>query len=1005
MRSLAPLCLLSVACATSSPPPAVAPGAATSSYSRPEETHFTSLQRLTDGGENAEAYWSFDGQRASMQRRSGDALCDRIYTLSLFQNGQPVANPQPVQVSSGKGATTCSYFFPEGQDLLYASTHLGGDACPPRPDMSQGYVWALYDSYDIFKAKADGSGVQRLTETPGYDAEGTVCGRDGSIIFTSVRDGDIDLYRMNRDGSNVQRLTSEPGYDGGAFFNADCSKIVWRASRPKPGKELDEFKSLLSRGLVRPTKLELFVANADGSDPRQVTYLDAATFAPFWFPNRDRIIFASNYGDPKGREFEIWAINLDGTQLERITNSPGFDGFPMFSPDGKWLLFSSNRGNPPESHDTNVFLSAWNDHPPQNLVAGAPERIATDVAWLADPAREGRGVGTQGLAASGEWLESRVKALGLEPLGDAGTYRSAFQVATAVKRGAATKLRVAGKDLAAEQFTPLGWSAQGKASGVAILAGHGLQDSQLGLDDFKGLDVRGKIVVARRFVPDSDKLTSAESQRRAGDLRKKAFVARSLGAKALVVVDWPAPPKKAAAAPAKGPAAAASPTGPGTAPPPSAAAAAAQTPSGTAQLPSTGAPAPAAPSPAGAPAAAGGSPHATGADPHAAMSGGSSPDALPTEAPLPELRTEGSGDAGIPVLVTTRAALEPVWKKLTSKQAVPVELEVALEVERAPAFNVVGRIPAKNKTSQASVIIGAHYDHLGYGGPDSLAPDKHVPHLGADDNGSGTATLLEIARNLTEQRDQLSHDVIIAFFSGEESGVLGSSALVASKPAWLGSAIAMLNLDMVGRLRGNTLQVLGSDSAREWPDIVSRVCETERVSCKVGGDGYGPSDHMPFYTAGLPVLHFFTGAHSDYHKPSDTAALLNDGGMAQVAKIVSEVARTTQTLTFQKSATPQGRGDARSFNASLGTVPDYGGPPPGTKGVLLSDVRPGGGAALAGMKRGDILIKLGKFDIGSVEDLMFVLMQAKPGETVTGVVLREGKPLSVETTFQEGRRR
>ena len=214
----------------------------------------------------------------------------------------------------------------------------------------------------------------------------------------------------------------------------------------------------------------------------------------------------------------------------------------------------------------------------------------------------------------------------------------------------------------------------------------------------------------------------------------------------------------------------------------------------------------------------------------------------------------------------------------------------------------------------------------------------------------------------------------------------------------------MLNLDMVGRLRGNSLQVLGSDSAREWPELVQRACTTARVLCKIGGDGYGPSDHMPFYTAGLPVLHFFTGAHSDYHKPSDVAALLNDGGMAQVARIVAEVARTTPALTYQKSSAPMGRGDARSFNASLGTVPDYSGPPPGTKGVLLSDVRPGGGAALAGMRRGDIIVKLGKFDIASVEDLMFVLMRAKPGETVTAVVLREGKPITLEATFQAGRR-
>jgi hypothetical protein len=789
--------------------------------------------------------------------------------------------------------------------------------------MSHGYVWAIYDSYDIFKARADGSGLQRLTSTPGYDAEGTICAKDGSIVFTSVRDGDIDLYRMDRDGSNVRRLTSEPGYDGGAFFNADCSKIVWRASRPKPGPELDEFKALLARGLVKPTKLELYVANADGSDPRQVTYLDAASFAPFWFPKRDRIIFASNYGDPKGREFELYAIDADGTHFERVTHSPGFDGFPMFSPDGKWLLFSSNRGNAPDSHDTNVFLAAWDDHAPERVELGAAERIQSDVAWLADPAREGRGVGTAGLAAAGAFLEQRLQALGLEPLGDAGTYRVAFEVTTAVERGAATALRIAGNAVPADQYTPMAWSSAGKVSGVAVLAGYGLQDEQLALDDYKGLDVRGKVAVVRRFVPDNAKLTELEAQRRAGDLRKKAFVARSQGAKALLIVDWPVPAANAE---------------------------------------------------------------------------------LPAEAALPELRSESSGDAGIPVLALTRAALEPVWKKLLARQRVEVALEVALDFERSPAFNVVGRIAATHATSQSAVIVGAHYDHLGYGGPESLAPDKHEPHPGADDNGSGSATVLEIARMLEAQRDRLSHDVIIALFSGEESGVLGSSALVAAKPPWLAGARAMLNLDMVGRLRRNRLQVLGGESAREWPQVVSQACAAVHVDCQIGGDGYGPSDHMPFYAAGLPVLHFFTGAHSDYHKPSDVAALLNDGGMAQVARIVAEVAAATPALSFQKSSAPQGGGDARSFNASLGTVPDYGGPPQGIKGVLLSDVRPGGGAALAGMRRGDILVKLGKFDVTSVEDLMFVLMQAKPGETVTAVVLREGKPVSLEATFQAGRR-
>ncbi len=380
---------------------------------------------------------------------------------------------------------------------------------------------------------------------------------------------------------------------------------------------------------------------------------------------------------------------------------------------------------------------------------------------------------------------------------------------------------------------------------------------------------------------------------------------------------------------------------------------------------------------------------------------------MPPEAPLPALRPEGTGEAGLPVILVARAALEPFWKALEAGKAVDVALQVELVHEKTAAFNVVGRIPAGRRQAEGPVVIGAHYDHLGLGGPNSLAPDKQVPHLGADDNASGTATLLEIARTLFAAREGLTRDVVIGAFSGEEDGVLGSAALVQGKPAWLTGAVAMLNLDMVGRLRDNTLSVLGSLSAPEWEPLVREACAAARVECKSGGDGYGPSDHMSFFSAGLPVLHFFTGAHGDYHKPSDAPDKLNAAGMARVADVVvalsTAAARTP--LTLHKLPAPAGRGDARSFNASLGTVPNYAGPPGGVKGVLLDDVRPGGGAAQAGMRRGDVLVRLGTFEVGSVEDLMFVLMQAKPGETVTAVVLRDGQRVELETTYQEGKRR
>lgn len=905
----------------------------------PEEKHLAELRQLTFAGENAEAYWRFDGTGFSLQSRGVNDGCDRIQVMDVFRMNHgstgswlvPMGTPEVKQLSSGNGATTCAHWMPDNT-VIYASTHLGGAACPPKPDMSLGYVWALYDSYDIFKASTKTLPVKdetltRLTDTKGYDAEATVCGKDGSIVFTSVRDGDLELYRMDADGKNVKRLTFTPGYDGGAFFNKDCTKLVWRASRPKPGKELEDYQALLAKGLVRPSKLELYVGNADGTDARQVTYLNAASFAPFWFPNRERLIFSSNAGDPKGREFDLWAVDADGTNLERITHTKGFDGFPMFSPDGKWLAFSSNRMTEEGKNDTNLFLSRWLDGSVPSP-SGAAERVRDDATWLSSPEREGRGLGSKGLEAAGAFVQERFVSLGLTGAAPDGSFRHQFEVPTKVTRGAKTSLRIAGKPVADDDFTPLGVSAQGKVEGPLVLAGYGLEDAELGLDDFKGLDVKNKVVVVRRFAPEHPKLTTPEAQRKAGDLRKKVFLAKSKGAKAVLVVDAPVLVAK---------------------------------PDGKAEP--------------------------------------------VQEAPLPSLRLDSLQDAGLPILVVKRSVLGPFMSSLEKKQAIAASLVVELVIEKSQTFNVVARLQAP-ASSGGAVIVGAHLDHLGLGGPNSLAPDKVEPHLGADDNASGVAALLEVARTLSTKKDSLTRDVIFIAFSAEEAGVLGSSALVSAKPAWLEGAWAMLNMDMVGRLRLNELSVLGAESAPEWRALIEAACDQSRVKCAASGDGYGPSDHISFYSAGVPVLHFFTGAHNDYHKPSDAPAKLNAAGMAKVAEVVSSLAATPTDakLTYTKFPAPV-RGDARSFNASLGTVPNYGGGLPGVKGVLLDDVRPGGGAEKAGMRRGDVIVKLGKYEVGSVEDLMFVLTQAKPGETVTGVVVRDGKRVELEVTFQEGKRR
>ena len=317
----------------------------------PGERHLRNVRQLTFGGENAEAYFSFDGKWLSFQSTRDGGECDQIYVMRT--DGSEVR-----RISSGKGRTTCSYFLPDGRRVLYASTHLGGEACPPRPDFSHGYVWALYKDYDIFVADLKTGKLERLTSTPGYDAEATIAPNGKRVVFTSVRDGDLDLYSMKLDGSDVRRLTNEVGYDGGAFYSPDSSMIVYRANHPTAPEDTAKYKQLLADGLIEPRTLEIWVMNADGTGKRQVTTNGKANFAPYFTPDGKRIVFASNMDDPKGRNFDIYLVNVDGTGLERITANETFDGFPMFSPDGKHLVFASNR-NDTKPGDTNVFMAEW----------------------------------------------------------------------------------------------------------------------------------------------------------------------------------------------------------------------------------------------------------------------------------------------------------------------------------------------------------------------------------------------------------------------------------------------------------------------------------------------------------------------------------------------------------------------------------------------------------------------------------------------------------------------
>ena len=572
---------------------------------------------------------------------------------------------------------------------------------------------------------------------------------------------------------------------------------------------------------------------------------------------------------------------------------------------------------------------------------GPPIESFADIRWLADPERAGRGIGTPGLDASGTYIEARLQKLGLVAAGEGGGFRQPFQVPIDVKVGPSTALTVAGTTLPRDVVSVAPYSAEGTAKGILVLAGYGIVDPQAHVDDYAGIDVRGKLVVVRRFAPDTPAFAGGEEQRRAGDVRRKAFTAREKGARALIVVDAPLRPSGTDAASWK----------------------------------------------------------------------------MPDEGQLPSTRAEGHGDAGLPVLFVRRAAFAQVLGRLERRIPVAATVKVALTVTRATAYNVIARVAAgapEETRLPGVVVIGAHYDHLGLGEHHSLAPDSRQPHVGADDNASGTGTLLETARMLMERRQSLRRDVVVVAFSGEEEGTLGSTAFTRAPPPPLAlhDVVAMVNLDMVGRMRDNRATVLGRGSAEEWPALLAAACATARIVCdgtSGGADGYGPSDQMPFYASGIPVAHFFTGSHPDYHRPSDTADKINAAGAGQIAVAATALCESLATrpapLTLkQAGGTPLRDGDVRTFGASLGTIPDYAGPHDGRAGVLLAGVRAGGAAEMSGLRRGDILVRLGAHEIRSVEDLMYALGASKPGEIATAIVVRDGNELKFQTTFQSSTR-
>ena len=325
----------------------------------PGEIHFASMQQLTFGADNAEAYWSFDGKKIIFQRTApkDGLMCDQMFIGDVPAKGKHFTYHL---VSTGKGRTTCGFFMKDNKHIIYASTHLAGDDCPPVPDRSKygnKYIWPIYPSFDIFMADLNGKIIKQLTNSAGYDAEGTLSPDGKKMIFTSMRNGDLDLYIMELATGKVKQVTNTLGYDGGAWFSPDGKKIVWRASRPKTAADVNEYKSLLKENLVAPIQMEVFIADEDGSHAKQITNLGQANWAPNFLPD-GRIIFCSNHAFKRGYPFNMYVMNADGTNMQQISSDKTFDAFPMFNFNGKKIMFSSNRNNG-GTHDTNIFIADW----------------------------------------------------------------------------------------------------------------------------------------------------------------------------------------------------------------------------------------------------------------------------------------------------------------------------------------------------------------------------------------------------------------------------------------------------------------------------------------------------------------------------------------------------------------------------------------------------------------------------------------------------------------------
>lgn len=984
---------VSYAQTASSQPPAPDTQTATTSDTQNEDRLLSRTRQLIyEGRRSGEGYWNSTGDKIVFQsEREDDNPFYQIYSLDFNTGDIDLVSP-------GYGKTTCAYYnWADESQILFGSTHTDPEARAKMQDeidfresgQARKYAWDYDPTMHLFVQNTETGETTQLTDAMGYDAEGSFSPNGEYIAFASTRsayEGDLspeeaemlerdpsyfgEIYLMKADGSELKRLTNTPGYDGGPFFSPDGQRIIWR--------RFDE------KGLTA----EVFTMNLDGSDQRQITHLGAMSWAPYYHPSQEYIIFATN--KLGFANFELFIVDTQGTkEPQRVTTTDGFDGLPVFSPQGDRLLWTSTRTSDGKSQ---LFLAQWDHEEALALLADAPNRTTSrdlntgqttaasaslssttasngtlqalqtpaagtpdileaelreKVEYLANDALQGRMTGSQGMEQAANQTIEWFQALGLEPLATLDQqYRHEFNFVRSIEidpDGLNTlETTFNGRNLTyplGESYMPFAFSANGSGMANVVFAGYGVKspdDFDIPLNDYGAIDVEGKFVVVLRGLPPHLTRDQERELSRFATPRFKSVQAAREGALGVLFIDDQAH---------------------------------------------------------------GGSYDDLGQEFSTQQAG------ILASRIQPAVAEAWFKRAGLGSLEEVKAEYETYnpHASASADLGFEISLNVALEKVEETDANIIAQIPAQN--ADKTILLGAHLDHLGFGEVGSLAtgPERSTIHNGADDNASGTAMVIELAEYFAaleaENPGTLQANLVFALWSGEELGLIGSSAFVESDAIDMEQVSGYLNFDMVGMLDDNSLILQGLGSSPDWTPMIERKNILAGFDLVLQEDPYVPTDGMAVYQADVPILCFFTGIHDHYHRPSDDAENLNYAGMTRIADMAKAIVlemHDAEPLSFQSVEMAQSQmGAARGFSVTLGTIPDYASQ---EKGVKISGVREGAPAEAAGLQPDDVIVELAGKEISDLYDYTYILGDLEAGEEVSIVVVRAGERLTLTIT-------